>query len=625
MPTAYLTETDAALLARLETDPDQAMETLIEKYSPLVCHVAAKYLPNPEDVKDCVNDTFTAVYLHRAAFSPQKGSLAVWIGTIARNQAISMYRKCRKDLSFFENGAGAESVPDTHNGMEEKEQALDIERALSELNEADRQIIRMKYYGGMSTREIATALMLPYETVKKRHARTLKRLRLLLLSILVAAILFLAACGVIHVLRHLGVLPGYGVVDDPEILCYLMLKRPSAAEQEDYTARLTSARVYNGVLSIKYRVEVLDPSVTEDLTGDALLNVYQSFTPRIYTMDGDLLSEQGGTSSLIGDVFFEKTVEFPLEQALLEGLQTDGHLALELHITDTRLGTGHWPDAVFSFTLEEVRQESVEKYALFYDKTTGGFLLDGYAEDGNVVLHVYPISNGAMEFFRGLSLAPYYIYRDDVAPDEFAPLTIVGEDGTAYTGRPEEEILVPSKNGLASFIFPDAPPGKYTLTLPYAYVEGYPKDAEALVWNLEDGSFSDNQVRFPGGRVQTVSIQRSEATAAERKAGVDVAWDVIVRYELDNAALEVLLSSGTLGNFPYKPGYPSDPSTGEDYGFNRSMGQPNGKDGELVFRFTASSTAAEGMDLSELKYYPTSYELRLRYNCPIELEFEVPQ
>ena len=82
-------QSGAGLLARLDTEPDRAMEALVEQYTPLVCHVAGKYLSDPEDVKECVNDVFTEVYLHRAEYASEKGSLAPWIGTIARNRAIS--------------------------------------------------------------------------------------------------------------------------------------------------------------------------------------------------------------------------------------------------------------------------------------------------------------------------------------------------------------------------------------------------------------------------------------------------------------------------------------------------------------------------------------------------------
>ena len=113
MRTDHLAESDAGLLARLDTEPDRAMEALVEQYTALVCHVAGKYLTDPEDVKECVNDVFTEVYLHRAEYNPAKGSLASWVGTIARNRAISRYRKQRKDLPLPEEGAEPErSGPD---------------------------------------------------------------------------------------------------------------------------------------------------------------------------------------------------------------------------------------------------------------------------------------------------------------------------------------------------------------------------------------------------------------------------------------------------------------------------------------------------------------------------------
>lgn len=156
MRTDHLTESDTALLARLDAEPDKAMEALVEQYTALVCHVASKYLADPEDVKECVNDVFTEVYLHRAEFSQEKGSLASWIGTIARNRAISRYRKQRKDQPLPEGGTESEqSGPDT---TAELEQAMDVEQAISQLSGTDQQIIRMKYYGGMSISEIAETL-----------------------------------------------------------------------------------------------------------------------------------------------------------------------------------------------------------------------------------------------------------------------------------------------------------------------------------------------------------------------------------------------------------------------------------------------------------------------------------
>ena len=77
---------------------------------------------------------------------------------------------------------------------------MDLERAMSELKEEDREIIRMKYFVGMTIQEIADSLQLPYETVKKRHQRSLARMRLVLIAAMtLLLVLLLAACAYIVV------------------------------------------------------------------------------------------------------------------------------------------------------------------------------------------------------------------------------------------------------------------------------------------------------------------------------------------------------------------------------------------------------------------------------------------
>ena len=70
----------------------------------------------------------------------------------------------------------------------------------------------MKYYGGMTFKEIAASLDIPYETAKKRHQRSLKKLRKSMIIGMVVILLaaLLAACAYV-VLRYFGVVPGYGV------------------------------------------------------------------------------------------------------------------------------------------------------------------------------------------------------------------------------------------------------------------------------------------------------------------------------------------------------------------------------------------------------------------------------
>ncbi len=60
----------------LGREPEWAMEMLMEQYYDMVYHVAGRYLRNPEDMKECVNDVFAEIYFHRASFNPARGNLA---------------------------------------------------------------------------------------------------------------------------------------------------------------------------------------------------------------------------------------------------------------------------------------------------------------------------------------------------------------------------------------------------------------------------------------------------------------------------------------------------------------------------------------------------------------------
>lgn len=637
MHTNAAADDEAQQLARLDTQPEEAMTALVEQYAPLICHVAGKYLTDPEDVKECVNDVFTEVYLHRAEYDRSKGSLASWIGTIARNRAISLYRKRRRDLPLPEDGTEADG-PD---GTAELEQAMDVEQAISQLSDTDQQIIRMKYYGSMSIQEIAETLQIPYETLKKRHTRSIRQLRKLLLVILtIAALLILAACGVIQLLRHFGFLPGYGVTSDPGASCYLMQERAPTVEAEEYTAWIKSAKLYNGELTLEYRLEVPEqPFETEYDEYGIATTCPLSFTALLYGEDGTLLADQTfNLSRSVSDYFHGSGKgNLSLPQDLMDQLRQNGQMALELHITGIVFDGRAWPDAVIPFTLAEVREQVLEGYPSIYDESTGGVLLDSRMEGGVLTMDIYPISNGTMEFFGGLTLIPGYPIG--VSEYEYCePLTIVGEDGTEYTGEPVEACLSYYENSVVSFTFPDAPPGTYTLKLPYVYM--LLKQEESLAWNLRSGKLSRQVISFPGGSFRTASITELEEPVQDGHVSFDVpvvnthTWEIAVQCQFDSQEITALTG-----------GYPTGPEL-----FLRvkaemlaryllyhenihilgdcsiSPGRWDPESGYLVYQISMDDLFTQTHDLKHVSCNPAPMNFMpmiLRYDHPMELEFEV--
>ena len=435
MHTNAAADDEAQQLARLNTQPEEAMTALVEQYTPLICHVADKYLSDPEDVKECVNDVFTEVYLHRAEYDRSKGSLASWIGTIARNRAISLYRKRRRDLPLPEDGTEADG-PD---GTAELEQAMDVEQAISQLSDTDQQIIRMKYYGGMSIQEIAETLQIPYETVKKRHTRSIRQLRKLLLVILIiAALLILAACGVIQLLRHLGVLPGYGVTADPTGVCYV-LEEPVTYQEGLFTVEIARASMFDGRLAVHYRLYM-------DKTAYVLPERDENGKPTLRKLSfaGNLRDGAGAVldcsaSSGYGSTPWDSS-EFSaegdrvcwLQGKSLSAFRSGQRQELTLYLSDIRCDGETYGDIAVPFALIPAEPEELDGYAVAYDEAAGGVMLDSRLEGDTLSLDLYPLSNGTTEW----SAAPLREFYDVSTPaGSVPPLTIVDEAGNEFLGE----------------------------------------------------------------------------------------------------------------------------------------------------------------------------------------------
>lgn len=198
---------DEKILDILKEDPQKGLLLLMEKYTALIWHVSSLYVKNPEDIKECVNDSFSEFYFQREKFVPGKASLPAYLTAIARNRAISLYRRELRERKWMA-AASAEELHKEDPQIMTAELRADIEKAMEALKPNELQIIRMKYYDGMSVREIADSLGLPYETVKKRHQRSILKLGRSLMLVL-AMLVVLSACAY-GVLRYFDIIPPIG-------------------------------------------------------------------------------------------------------------------------------------------------------------------------------------------------------------------------------------------------------------------------------------------------------------------------------------------------------------------------------------------------------------------------------
>lgn len=126
--------------------------------------------------EECAQDVMATLWNKAHLFDPARASVATWIFTIARNRKIDLLRKQRRpepeDLSW-----GPEAEPAQDDALALQQESEHLRRALSELPDAQRELIERAYFGDLSHSEIAAETGLPLGTIKSRIRLALDRLR----------------------------------------------------------------------------------------------------------------------------------------------------------------------------------------------------------------------------------------------------------------------------------------------------------------------------------------------------------------------------------------------------------------------------------------------------------------
>lgn len=179
----YDTLTDEALLAKVAHDDDEALRHLYRRYSGLVYSLAFHMLSDRTQAEEILQETIIRVWRAAGSFDAKRGSPEAWIVTIARNLAVSALRR-ERPLSL--EHAGEWALPLTEDADEPdavtwRHTQRDLVRAaVAMLPLAQRSVVYLAYFAGMTHAEIAERTGEPLGTVKSRLRLALRRLQALL-------------------------------------------------------------------------------------------------------------------------------------------------------------------------------------------------------------------------------------------------------------------------------------------------------------------------------------------------------------------------------------------------------------------------------------------------------------
>ena len=165
------------LVTRARRGDDDAFARLVLRYERTALSVAYAQLGDAHRAGDAVQEGFLRAWqeLPRLQEASRFGG---WLLQIVRNAAIDMRRRIRPSVSEFPDLAARE--PDPTTSLEQADRSAQVKAALASLDETTRSAVVMRYYEGLSAREIGEALEMSPAAVDMRLSRARGQLRGLL-------------------------------------------------------------------------------------------------------------------------------------------------------------------------------------------------------------------------------------------------------------------------------------------------------------------------------------------------------------------------------------------------------------------------------------------------------------
>lgn len=180
---------DRELVQRAQRGDHEAFNLLVGRHEEKVFHVVFRFCGHHEDACDITQRVFVNAYRKLVAFKGDS-AFSTWLYRIAFNQSVSFRREGghRKSVSIYGKDEDLVVEPEVEQnpgaGLEQEEHRRAVERALLELETADRQIIILKDLEERSYDEIAEVLGIPKGTVRSRLHRARLDLRAKIKSVL---------------------------------------------------------------------------------------------------------------------------------------------------------------------------------------------------------------------------------------------------------------------------------------------------------------------------------------------------------------------------------------------------------------------------------------------------------
>ena len=164
--------TEEQAVRRLASRDPAALSFLIQRYNRYVASIVCAVLGpgcSAQDAEELTADVFYSVFCRAGDIAP--GKFRAYLGAAARNKAKDFLRSRKPPEADFDTITLPDEADAPETELLRQERCERVQKALSSLSPADREIFLRYYYYLQSTPEIAKAMCLSPGAVRTRLCR----------------------------------------------------------------------------------------------------------------------------------------------------------------------------------------------------------------------------------------------------------------------------------------------------------------------------------------------------------------------------------------------------------------------------------------------------------------------
>jgi RNA polymerase sigma-70 factor (ECF subfamily) len=161
-------------------DNEARLANLYDEYYDKIAHYVYVRLGDRTEAEDIASEVFLKALLSIKRYEERGLPMQAWLFKIAHNLVIDRVRTTTKDKAVLADTTAIRDESDPEATIEKKMQLERVTEAMKELSEEQREVLRLRFFGGLTSKEVGNLLDKSDGAVREMQRAALEKLRRLM-------------------------------------------------------------------------------------------------------------------------------------------------------------------------------------------------------------------------------------------------------------------------------------------------------------------------------------------------------------------------------------------------------------------------------------------------------------